>query len=325
MNNNENQLEVKSESAAPVMLEKRPSALGVMANRLNVDPAKLLSTLKNTVFKGSTDDELLALVVVANTYGLNPLLKELYAFPKKGGGIVPMIPIDGWIKLMNQAESFDGVEFEFSDDDKAKPFSCTAIIYIKNRSKPIRVTEYYSECYRNTDPWNQMPRRMLRHKALIQASRIGFGFAGIYDEDEASDQVQSRVDSAIPVKEVREVASEEKPTTFRSGKSYQKMVETFKGGGWRDVEVHWGTEKLPVKGHTLGDLAENNKQAFHFLRVEWEPEAFKGKFNVADLALRSALDAAHKEHEAAKSDQANKAEDGQVYNEAGLTQEDIKI
>jgi hypothetical protein len=31
-----------------------------------------------------------------------------------------------------------------------------------------------------------MPKRMLRHKALIQAARIAFGFSGIYDEDEAT-------------------------------------------------------------------------------------------------------------------------------------------
>lgn len=31
-----------------------------------------------------------------------------------------------------------------------------------------------------------MPNRMLRHKAAIQATRYAFGFAGIYDEDEAA-------------------------------------------------------------------------------------------------------------------------------------------
>jgi alkylhydroperoxidase/carboxymuconolactone decarboxylase family protein YurZ len=52
-----------------------------MASRCNVDPAKLHQTLKNTVFKGATDEEMLALVVTANTYGLNPLVRELFAFP----------------------------------------------------------------------------------------------------------------------------------------------------------------------------------------------------------------------------------------------------
>jgi hypothetical protein len=32
------------------------------------------------------------------------------------------------------------------------------------------------------DAW---PKRMHRHKSLIQGARVAFGFAGIYDEDEA--------------------------------------------------------------------------------------------------------------------------------------------
>jgi hypothetical protein len=32
-----------------------------------------------------------------------------------------------------------------------------------------------------------MPKRMLRHKALIQCARVAFGFSGIFDEDEARD------------------------------------------------------------------------------------------------------------------------------------------
>ena len=34
-------------------------------------------------------------------------------------------------------------------------------------------------------PWQSHTKRMLRHKSLIQCSRIAFGFTGIYDQDEA--------------------------------------------------------------------------------------------------------------------------------------------
>lgn len=156
-----------------------------MANRLNVDPQKLLETLKNTVFKGANDSELLTLVVVANEYGLSPLLKEIYAFPAKGGGITPVVSIDGWISMVNRQPQLDGLEFEWVGDDP--PESCTCTIYIKNRTHPVRVTEFYKECVRQTEPWRQMPRRMLRHKALKEAARVAFGFSGITDEDEARD------------------------------------------------------------------------------------------------------------------------------------------
>lgn len=165
----------------------KPRALEVMAQRVNVDPTKLMGTLSATCFKGASQEEMLALVVVANEYGLNPFLKEIYAFPKKGGGIVPVVGIDGWIKMVNRAKDFDGVEFEMVDDPDGKPYACTCCLFIKDRSRPVKVTEYFSECHRNTEPWNMMPRRMLRHKALIQAARVGFGFAGISDEDEAID------------------------------------------------------------------------------------------------------------------------------------------
>ena len=63
--------------------------------------------------------------------------------------------------------------------------SCTCIIYRKDRSRPVKVTEFMDECKRGTGPWQSHPRRMLRHKAMIQCARLAFGYAGIYDRDEA--------------------------------------------------------------------------------------------------------------------------------------------
>lgn len=156
-----------------------------MAGKFNVEPNKLLDTLKSTVFKNATNEELLALVVVSNEYGLNPLTKEIYAFPAKGGGIVPVVSIDGWIRMMNDHPQFDGIDYEFEHDDRGQLVSCTSIIHRKDRSHPTRVTEYLAECKRNTEPW-KMERRMLRHKATIQGARVAFGFSGITDEDEAA-------------------------------------------------------------------------------------------------------------------------------------------
>ena len=164
------------------------SALAIMAERYRVEPQKLLATLKGTVFKGATNEELLTLVVVANEYRLNPLTKEIYAFPSQhGGGITPVVSVDGWISILNRRPDFDGISFEYDEDDKGRPVSCTATVHVKNRSHPIVVTEFFAECSRKTSPWQQFPRRMMRHKALIQSARIAFGFAGIYDDDEARD------------------------------------------------------------------------------------------------------------------------------------------
>jgi phage recombination protein Bet len=181
---------------------QKVSALGLMAGRCNVEPAKLHSTLKNTVFKGASDDELLALVVTANTYDLNPLLREMYAFPKKGGGIVAMVSIDGWLKIANRQANYDGMNVEVYGDGET-PTHATCEIFLKDRSHSVKITEYFDECRRGTDPWTQMPRRMLRNKAIIQAIRVAFGVGGILDEDEASDV---SVRNVTPVKVVTALA-----------------------------------------------------------------------------------------------------------------------
>ena len=61
----------------------------------------------------------------------------------------------------------------------------TCIIKRKDRAKPTKITEWLKECYRKTDPWDEMPKRMLRWKAIIQAGRVAFGYSGIFDPDEA--------------------------------------------------------------------------------------------------------------------------------------------
>jgi phage recombination protein Bet len=143
------------------------------------DGRELLDTLKATAFKGQVSDaQMTALLVVANQYGLNPWTKEIYAFPDKNG-IVPVVGVDGWTRIINNHEAFDGMEFEQDAE------SCTCRIYRKDRGHPTVVTEYMTECRRDTGPWKSHPRRMLRHKAMIQAARLAFGYGGIYDQDEA--------------------------------------------------------------------------------------------------------------------------------------------
>lgn len=168
---------------AVAKVQQKQSALAAMANRLQISPASLQKTLLNTVFKKASEDEFAALVIVANEYGLNPLTKEIYAFPANGG-ITPIVSVDGWIRIMNEHPQFDGIEFN-DIQDSGKLIAIEAVIHRKDRKHPIKVTEYLDECQKGTDPWKKWPSRMLRHKALIQGARIAFGFSGIHDDEES--------------------------------------------------------------------------------------------------------------------------------------------
>ncbi|WP_312388544.1 phage recombination protein Bet [Stutzerimonas nitrititolerans] len=170
----------------------KPASLSArVAERFGVDPAEMMQTLKATAFKGQVSDaQMQALLIVADQYGLNPWTKEIYAFPDKGG-IVPVVGVDGWSRIINNNSQFDGMDFQQDDE------SCTCIIYRKDRNHPIKVTEWMSECKRDgVGPWKSHPKRMLRHKAMIQCARLAFGYTGIFDEDEAQRIVERDVTPA---------------------------------------------------------------------------------------------------------------------------------
>lgn len=162
---------------------------------------ELYQVLKSTAFKGDVSDaQLSALLIVAKQYGLNPWTKEIYAFPDKGA-IVPVVGVDGWARIINTNQQFDGMDFEQTAD------SCTCTIYRKDRSHPIKVTEWMAECKRDLGPWKTHPYRMLRHKAMIQCARLAFGFGGIFDEDEAG----RIMENVQPMKSIDPATGEIKP------------------------------------------------------------------------------------------------------------------
>lgn len=203
--NNGTMTETKpTETPSTALATRDDKIIPRFAEKYQIDPKKLLSTMKATCFRivkkdntiqQITDEQMLALMVVSEQYNLNPFTREIYAFPQNGG-IVPIVSIDGWARITNEAHQFDGMNFDYGPiippmvDEKGNMTSlpcfeyveCT--IYRKDHEHPTTLREYQVECARATLPWQQMPRRMLRHKAMIQCARIAFGFAGIYDEEE---------------------------------------------------------------------------------------------------------------------------------------------
>lgn len=165
------------------------TALAQISARLKVSEDELTDIVLNTVMptrnnQPVTTGQFTSFIAVANEYKLNPLVKEIYAFPAKSGGIQPIVSIDGWLRIINSHKDFNGMTFT-DNREGGQLISVTCKIHKKGIEHPIEVTEYMSECKRNTDTWKQWPARMLRHKATIQAGRYAFGISGIIDPDEA--------------------------------------------------------------------------------------------------------------------------------------------
>jgi phage recombination protein Bet len=189
---------------------KRQSLVARFAEKYHIEPARMLDTLKATAFRQRgdvvvTNEQMAALLIVADQFGLNPFTKEIFAFNDKGA-VVPVVSVDGWARIINEHKAFNGLEFNYSDQIETMPGGkpcpewCEVVIYRKDRDRPTVVREYLDEVYQAprgqnggfAGPWQTHTKRFLRHKTLIQGARIAFGFAGIYDEDEANRIVEAQ-------------------------------------------------------------------------------------------------------------------------------------
>jgi phage recombination protein Bet len=189
--------------------QPRHSLIAKFADKYSVDASKLMDTLKATAFKQSGDKEIsneqmAALLIVSDQYGLNPFTREIYAFPDKGG-IVPVIGVDGWARIVNEHPQCDGFEFAYSDETmqfsaKDVPVWMEVHFFRKDRQRPVIVREYFDEVVRkNMPPWQSHPNRMMRHKTFVQGARLAFGFAGVFDEDEGERIVERSMGSVEEV------------------------------------------------------------------------------------------------------------------------------
>jgi len=236
---------------------KKDNIFHLMAVKYHLNEEDFKNTIKATLMpvdkngRFPSDEDIMAFLIVAHQYNLNPFTGEISAFANRKGGITPVVGIDGHSAILNSQENFDGMDIIFSEEEvtlegaKQCPKWCEIKIYKKNTSKPTVVREYLDEVYvaprsGYPGPWQTHTKRMLRHKAIIQASRITFGITGIYDEDEAqrikdSQIVETTLITAKPEVEIPKAIVEkddiplrqEPPKEVEKTNAYKQLIDNF--------------------------------------------------------------------------------------------------
>ena len=135
-----------------------------------------------------TQLDLERLLLAAEVNGLSPTGREIFLVPS--GGVLELatvvVGVDGWSRIINTHKQFAGMRFKESEelvDGVPSWTECT--MYRWDRRVPTSVREYLVEVRGLSAGWITHPRRMLRHKAMVQCARLTFGLIGIYDADEA--------------------------------------------------------------------------------------------------------------------------------------------
>lgn len=257
---------------APLVPQSPRSLVAEMSALCGMEPKAFMDTLTKTVMPASARvEDMAAFLVICREYRLNPFARQVFAFPAQGG-IRPMVSVDGWYGIANQHPQFDGIETEevFFDGKFA---AVKATVYRKDRSRPFVVSEYLDECQRDTEPWKRWPKRMLRHKASIQAFRAAFGLAGIYDEDEVERIVEAEVvnqpvpqnlpaaTERVKAKTVELKAAQATPQTTIEVQGLQVFEHI--ADSWPTWEgetiVKSADSKSPLKGHSWKTAALGSK------------------------------------------------------------------
>jgi phage recombination protein Bet len=251
---------------------ERKSLLVTFSERYGIEANRMMATLRATVIRPAkdgteaTNEQIASFLVVANQHDLNPFTKEIHAFLGRQGGIVCVVGVDGWAKKVNEHPQFNGMSFEQTDEQ------CTCTMYRKDRQHPVVVTEYFSECRRDTDPWRTHPKRMLRHKALSQCARLAFSFAGIYDPDEA-ERIIANEDGEIDVTPRDEPMNAAEGRKLVSPVKLRQIVEALlaavaaKDGKalWALINEHDMTKGLDAPRYIWGELRSYEARAIRDL------------------------------------------------------------
>lgn len=161
-----------------------------------------IETIKRTVAKGATDDELRMFLHLAAAYGLDPFARDIWFIKDKNNKPIIMTSRDGYQKIANrhpqydnteadvvyQGDKFrktkDGVEHIYETKQRGFPIGAYASVYRKDRNRPTYVYVPFSNYFKNTPVWKQYPHAMILKVAEAMALKRAFSISGLVSREE---------------------------------------------------------------------------------------------------------------------------------------------
>lgn len=167
--------------------------------------------LRKSVALGATDDEFKTFMYLCKAYDLDPLKKEIY-FIKYGSKTSILTSRDGYLKIANLNENFNGLESDVvylgdvltkRDDgslhiaygpehlsfDKSKLTGAFCSVFRKDRDKATTIFVSIREYYKKDAPiWQQYTNAMILKVAEAMALKRAFAISGLTTKEEIEDK-----------------------------------------------------------------------------------------------------------------------------------------
>lgn len=185
---------------------------------INLNDPRVIDTIRKTVAQGADDVELSMFLEFCKSAGLNPFKREAWCI-KAGGRLQIMTGLNGYLKIANKHQQFDGMEIDIVEEG-GRPSKAIARVYRKDRRIPSTGIALMKEYGKETPIWKQMPSVMLGKVAKCIAIREAFPLEteGTYAEEEMPPQF-----AAEPIKAQVRVADELPP---RPTKLFHYLIDT---------------------------------------------------------------------------------------------------
>lgn len=166
--------------------EKRSLVADLAAN-VGLEPAKFYAAVQRQCgCPGASPEDFAALLMTAQAYDLNPVMREMWLLDTGRGRIRATISHDGFFKIMVRHPDYLNHTYDLGEDAQGQFGEVT--IYTKAATAmgvpPYKHREYLHEVRKPSGPWKTHTMRMLRGRTISQGVRHRFAIAAP-DPDEA--------------------------------------------------------------------------------------------------------------------------------------------
>ena len=182
-----------------------------------------VAIVKANIAKGVNDSELAYFLNVCKTVGLNPFIKEIWAYKDNKGNLLVFAGRDGFLTKAQQSPTYNGlrssevrekdeyqadipngkIKHTFSFKDRGVIVGAYAIVFRKDGEPTVETVEF-SRYDRDFGAWKTHPEAMIKKVAETNALKKAFGISGIQSEYDYS--VNEGV--VVPLKKKSEVFGE---------------------------------------------------------------------------------------------------------------------
>ena len=223
----------------------------------------------------ATDMDMIYCMKVAETFNLNPILKQIFFVERSANidgrwitKIEPLAGRDSFLTLAHRSGKFAGIESECSIKQTAvlqdgewvtkNELVATARVYRTDNDRPFCAEVEYSEYVQRTKDgsitkfWRDKPKTMLKKVAESQALRKAFDISGLYSVDEVGDDEpkKTKIAPKIEAKTTQNLnellSSSEKPNSSVGAKNSQTDEAEYIEAAPVEVETDVNEGVLPL-------------------------------------------------------------------------------